>query len=67
MVSDRGKLESIRRFSKAGLSMADIHVRRAHEEFEETGHSCFNEGWAAGYRAAMETMEKFIGDTIAEV
>ena len=48
------KLASIQRFLKAGLAMADIQVRRAQESFDRTQHSCYEEGWANGYRAAVE-------------
>lgn len=60
------KLASIQRFLKAGLAMADIQARRAQESFEQTGHSCYEEGWAGGYRAAMEMVDKFIGETVMD-
>ena len=60
------KLDSIRRFSKAAVAMGEMHVRHADDEFNETGHSCYQEGWARGYRHAMEIMEQFILDTIKE-
>lgn len=60
------KLASIQRFLKAGLAMADIQIRRAQEEFDQTQHSCYTEGWAAGYRAAMETVDGFVGETVMD-
>jgi hypothetical protein len=60
------KLASVQRFLKAGLAMADIQARRAQESFEKTQHSCYEEGWAAGYRAAMETVDGFVGATVME-
>jgi len=66
-MNSRSKLDSIARFAKAGAVMGTLHVNHARKEFDESGHSCYEEGWARGYLVAMETVEKFILDTIAEV
>ena len=66
-MSDRQKLDSILRFANAAVSMGNIQVNRAQEEFDETGHSCYTEGWARGYLSAVEMLHKYIADTIAEV
>lgn len=65
-MSEQPKLDSIQRFLKAALSMADIHTRRAQEEVDETGHSCYSEGWAAGYQAAVQMIDKFVGEAVME-
>lgn len=66
MTSNEYKLRSIERFLKAGLSMGDLYVRQAQEEFEDTQHSCYNEGWAVGYRQAVEMIDKFVADTLRD-
>ena len=66
-MNSKSKLSSIARFTRAGSAMGNIQVNRARDEFDSTGHSCYKEGWAAGYLAAMEVVERFVADTIAEV
>lgn len=66
MTSNEYKLRSIERFLKAALSMSDLYVRQAREEFEQTQHSCYNEGWSAGYQQAVTMIDKFVADTMRE-
>ena len=64
--TQKAALDSIAGFSKAGVAMGNIHVKRESEIFEQTGHSCYSEGWAAGYLAAMKTVAQFVEDTLKE-
>ena len=57
-------MESVRSFLKAGQMMAKIHVDRALADFD--GHSCYDEGWAAGYSAAMKVVADFVADVTKE-
>lgn len=54
------ELDSVHRFAQAGVAMGKVHMDRAWEELEETGHSCYQEGWAAGYAQAFKLMLDFI-------
>lgn len=49
---------------EAAVEVAKSHVAREAEMFADTNHSCYSEGWAAGYLAAMLTVAKFTEDTI---
>lgn len=59
-------LVSIRQFARAGVAMGKVHVERERRLFVDTNHSCYTEGWAAGYLAAMATVEQFIEDTVGD-
>jgi hypothetical protein len=67
MKSAEQRLGSIKRFSDAGVSMGRVHVERAHEEFVESGHSCYNEGWAAGFAKAMEIINEYVSREVEEL
>lgn len=64
-MSDR-KLRSIQRFTEAGVFMGKHHVETEREMFLESNHSCYSEGWAAGYLRAMQTVAEFVADTVKE-
>lgn len=60
------KLRSISNFTQAGVGMGKHHVATEAEMFAESGHSCYSEGWAAGYLQAMQTVAKFVQDTLED-
>lgn len=64
--ASRRRLESIVNFSRAGVYMGKVHVEREREMFEKTDHSCYTEGWAVGYLAAMQTVAEFIDKTLRD-
>lgn len=65
MSADR-KLSSISNFTQAGVSMGKHHVKQAAEMFELDNHSCYGEGWAAGYLRAMQIVAEFVEETVKE-
>ena len=58
--SSKQELASVHRFAQAGVSMGKVHEAAAFDEFERTGESGYQEGWAAGYSAAFKLMVDFI-------
>jgi hypothetical protein len=65
--SAESRLASIKRFSDAGVSMGKVHTQREYEEFERTGHSCYGEGWAAGFARAMDIINEYVSREVEEL
>ena len=66
MSASSRRLQRIVAFSRAGVVMGKVHVEREREMFEQTDHSCYTEGWAVGYLAAMQTMAEFIDNALRD-
>lgn len=58
--------ERIDNFVQAGVHMGKVHMTKALDEFHETGHSCYSEGWAAGFSEAMRIVKNYVAGTIED-
>jgi hypothetical protein len=59
-------IERVQNFVSAGVAMGRVKMLDAMKEFEETGHSCYQEGYAGGFGEAMKIVLNFVDGVIAD-
>jgi hypothetical protein len=60
-------IERVQNFVNAGVSLGQIHLDRAIAEgVDQTGHSCFAEGHAAGFKEAMRIVANYVQSAIED-